>query len=143
VLQKHGTEKRIYYSSGDEIRFSLKIEDHFRKDHIIAVTDSGFQFHYHFIRFEEIDRVDIRGKKWGNFNWNSAGLMVQIAGLGYIAIDTFNKTVVQGEAFEFDKTLWITGGSIFLAGTAMRFLQPRKIMLGGKYGFVYLEIPDR
>ena len=142
VLQKHGTGKRIYYTPGDEIRFSLQGEDHFRKDHIIAVIDSGFQFHYHFIGYEEIRTVDIRGKRWGSFDWNSAGLKVQIVGVGYIAIDTFNKTVVQGNTFEFDNTLWITGGSIFLAGTLMRFLKPRKIRTGGKYGFVYLEVPD-
>ncbi len=141
ILQKSGTGKEIYFKSGDEIRYQLKNEDHFRKDHIISVSDSGFQFHYYQILYHEVAKVDIKGKAWGNFNWNKLGMVVQIAGLGYIVIDTFNTTVVQGGDFEFDQNLWLTGGAIFLTGTALRFAQPKKITLGGRYRFRYLDLP--
>jgi hypothetical protein len=141
ILEKTGTDKKIYFKSGDEIRYKLKNEDHFRRGHIISVSDSGFQFHYHLILFREIEKVDIRGKRWGNFDWNKTGLFVQIAGIGYIALDTFNSTVVQGETYEFDQSVWVTGGAIFLAGTALRFTKPKKIKLGGRYKFRYLDLP--
>jgi hypothetical protein len=141
ILEKSGTEKKVYFKSGDEIRYQLKGEDHFRRGNIISVSDSGFQFHYNQILFREIEKVDIKGKRWGNFNWNKTGLLIQIAGLGYIAIDAFNSTVVQDASYEFDQSVWITGGTIFLVGTALRFTKPKKIKLGGRYKFRYLNLP--
>lgn len=141
ILQKSGSQKEIYFKSGDKIRYQLKTDDHFRRDHIISVSDSGFQFHYYQVLFRDIAKVDIKGKRWGNFSWDKIGLIVQIAGVGYIVIDTFNRTVVQGNSFEFDEAVWITGGAMFLAGTAMRFAQPKRIKLGGRYRFRYLNLP--
>lgn len=141
VLHKIGSSKEIRYKSGDEIRFKLKNEDHYRRDHIISVSDTALHFHYSSISFLEIDKIDIRGKRFNTFNWKTIGTAFQIAGVGYVAIDSFNRTVVQGDTFEFDETVWITGGILVGVGTLIKLSQPKKVKLGLNYKLRYFEMP--
>jgi len=141
VLHKVGTSKEIRFKSGDEIRFRLKGEDHFRRDYIISISDSALHFHYHTVSFIEIDKVDIRGRRFNTFNWKGVGTALQIAGIGYVAIDSFNKTVVQGDSFDFEEPVWITGAILAGTGTLIKLAQPRKVKLGPKYKMRYFEMP--
>lgn len=133
--------KQIYYKSGEIIRYKLKTEDHFRKSAIISVTDTAMKIKNYIIGYDEIDKIDIRGKSTGTFNWSRLGGYMQIAGIAYIAIDQFNKTVVQGNPWEFESDVWITGAIIFAGGTILRIIDPRKVKIGTKYKIKYLIIP--
>jgi len=133
--------KQIYYKSGDAIRYKLKLDDHFRKGTILSVMDTAMQFRNYIIGFREIDKIDIRGKNTGTFNWHQVGVYTQIAGVGYIVLDQFNKTVVQGSPWEFESDVWITGALIFAGGTFLRLAEPRRIKIGTKYRISYLVIP--
>ncbi len=140
VVEKTLTDKQIKYSSGDEISFKLKGENFFRTDHIVALNDSSIEFHYNNILYREISQVNIKGHRFTGLNIHSIGTYAQIAGIGYIVIDNFNKVVVQGQDAVFEKEVWIVGGIIFLGGTILKLLNPKKVKLGGKYRIRYMNL---
>ena len=134
------TDKQIKYSSGDDISFKLIGEDFFRTDHIVALNDSSLEFHYYQILYREIRQVNIKGHRFSGIDIHSIGTYAQIAGIGYIVIDNFNKIVVQGQDAVFEKEVWIVGGLIFLGGTILKLLSPNKVKLGGRYRIRYMNL---
>ncbi len=140
MLEKTGTNKKAIYKSGEEIKYKLKGEDHFRQDYIVSIKDSSIVFHYNKFNLEEIAEIDIRKKNFININLKSIGTMMQIAGASYIVIDQFNKTVVRDQQWEFDQDVWITGAVIFAAGTVVKFLHTKKFKVGGRYKLRIINI---
>ena len=140
VVEKTLSSKQIKYSSGDVITYKLKDEDFFRSDHIVALNDSSIEFHYNRVLYNEISQIDISGLRFGNMNFQGIGTYAQIVGIAYIAIDQFNQVVVRGEDASFNKGVWIAGGSIFLGGTILKLLSPKKVKLGGKYRIRYMNL---
>jgi hypothetical protein len=140
VVEKTLKSKQIKYSSGDEISYKLAGENFFRTNHIIALNDSSIEFHYNNIKYSEISQVNIKGKRFGNMDLYNIGKYTQIAGIGYILVDQFNKVVVQGQEAVFEEEVWIVGGLIFLGGTTLKLLSPKKVKLGGKYRIRYMNL---
>ena len=140
VVEKTLSNKQITYSSGDIISYKLKDEDFFRTDHIVALNDSSIEFHYNQILYDEISQVNIKGLRFSGVNYLSIGTYAQIAGIAYIAIDQFNQVVVRGEDASFNRGVWIAGGAIFLGGTVLKMLEPKKVKLGGKYRIRYMNL---
>jgi len=140
IVTKALSNKKIQYSSGDKISYKLKYEDFFRTDHIVALNDSSIEFHYNQILYTDISQIDVKGQNFTKFNYKSAGTKIQIVGIAYIAIDQFNQVVVHGEDASFNQGVWIAGGSIFLAGSIMKWIAPKKIKLGGKYTIKYINL---
>lgn len=140
LLEKTGTNKRTTFRSGDLIRYKLADEDHYRNDYIVSIKDSSLVFHYHKINIEEISEIDIRKKNFIDIDLEKVGSAMQIAGAGYVVLDNFNRYVVQGENYEFDNDVWITGGALIAIGTGVKFLKPRKFKVGGKYKLRIIDI---
>ncbi len=140
VVEKTLSDKQIIYSSGDKIIYKLKDEDYFRTDHIIALNDTAIEFHYNQIPYRDITHVNIKGKNFINLGFNSVGSKLQFAGIAIIAIDQFNQVVIRGEDASFNQGIWIIGGSIFLGGTILKWMHPRKLKLGGKYRIRYMNL---
>ena len=138
IIEKTLSSKHIKYLSGDNITYKLKGEDFFRTDHIIALNDSAIKFHYHQILFDEIEEVNIKGRRFTGINFRSLGSTFQIVGLGYIFIDQFNQVVVRSEDPSFNQSVLITGGLIFVGGSILKMTQPNKVKLGRKYRIRYL-----
>ena len=140
VLEKTLTNRSITYSSGDDITFKLKEEDFFRTNHIIALSDTAIEFHYYTVNYHEIDKVYMKHKQLSGFSTRKIGAYAQIAGLGYIAIDQFNQVVVRGEDPSFNDDVFFVGGLIFIGATILKFLEPRKVRVGGKYRLRYMNL---
>lgn len=140
MLDKSGTRKKTFFKSGDDIRYKLKGEDHFRQDYIVSIKDSSLIFHYNKININEISTIDIRNKNFIKFNLKQAGTLLQISGAMYIVLDQFNKNVVQGREWEFEDDVWITGAVLIAAGTGVKFLHPRKFKVGGRYNLRIINI---
>jgi len=140
VVEKTLSNKQITYSSGDIISYKLKDEDFFRTDHIVALNDSSIEFHYNQILYTEIAQINIKGHQFSGMNYLSIGTYAQIVGIAYIAIDQFNQVVVRGEDASFNQGVWIAGGAIFLGGTMLKLLSPKKVKLGGKYRIRYMNL---
>ena len=140
MLEKIGSNKKAIYKSGDEIKYKHIGENHFRQDNIVSIKDSSIVFHYNKIGLEEITEIDIRKKNFININLKSIGTKMQVAGAFYIVLDQFNKTVVQGNEWEFEQDVWITGAVLVAAGTVVKFLHPRKFKVGGRYKLHIINI---
>jgi len=140
VLEKTMTSRHVDYSSGDKLTFRLKGEDFFRTDHIIALNDTAIEFHYNSISYHEIEKINTKHRPFPGLGPRKLGTYAQVVGLAYIAIDQFNQVVVRGEDPSYnDEVVW-AGGIIFSVGTLMKFLEPRKIRLGGRYRLRYMSI---
>ena len=140
VLEKTLTDRSVTYSSGDDITFKLKEEDFFRTNHIIALNDTAIEFHYYSVNYLEIEKVYMKRKRLSGFNLRQLGTYAQIAGLGYIAIDQFNQVVVRGEDPSYNEDVFFVGGCLFIGGTVLKFLEPRKVRVGGKYRLRYMNL---
>lgn len=140
VVEKTLSNKNITYSSGDVITYRLKDEDFYRTNHIVALNDTAIEFHYNNILYTDISHIDIKEKNLSKINKRSVGTKVQIAGIAYIAIDQFNQVVVRGEEASFNQGVWIAGGSIFLAGSLLKWVSKKKLPIGGKYRIRYMNI---
>jgi len=140
VLEKTLTDRSVTYSSGDDITFKLKEEDFFRTNHIVALSDTAIEFHYYSVNYLEIDKIYLKNKRLSGFSPRQIGNYAQIAGLGYIAIDQFNQVVVRGEDASFNEGVFLVGGLIFAGGTVLKFLDPRKVRVGGKYRLRYMNL---
>ena len=115
VVEKTMSNKQITYGSGDNITYKLKEEDFFRTNHIVALNDSSIEFHYNNILYRDISQVSIKGHRFTGFD-------------------------VRGEDASFNDGVWIAGGSIFLAGTILKWASPKKVRLGGKYRIRYMNL---
>lgn len=133
VISKAGTEREVWYSAGDEIRFRLHGEDHFRRSTIRSVSDTGLVFQHFSIGFSEIEVVDLQGRRFAMFPFRSVGSMLIYGGVGFIAIDWFNQQVVQGNKYEVSEGLLIAGAAAVAAGGTLLLLEPKKLRLKGKY----------
>ena len=140
VLEKTLSDRAVIYRSGDKITFRLKGEDFYRTNHIIALNDSSIEFHYYSVNYLEIDKIYLKRQRLSGFSLRMIGTYSQIAGLGYIAIDQFNQVLVRGEDPTFNDEVFIVGGLIFVSGTLLKFLEPRKIRVGGKYRLRYMNL---
>jgi len=140
AIEKTLSNKQVTYSSGDEIRFKLRGEKFYRTDHIIALNDSAIEFHYNIIPYKDISHVNVKGKTFINLGFNSVGGKLQFAGIAIIAIDQLNQVLVRSEDASFNKGIWIIGGSIFLGGTILKWMHPKKLKLGGKYRIRYMNL---
>jgi hypothetical protein len=132
VLERVGKGQHIAYEAGDEIRYQLTFEDHFRKGIIASLGDNEIQFQHFSIHTDSIAAVDIRGRRFNKLNTYSLGAKLQFAGVGYILIDQFNTAVVQGNEFSLNTGVLVAGGSIFAAGTLLRILHKKKFKPGGR-----------
>ncbi|MDZ7604937.1 MAG: hypothetical protein U5K79_04970 [Cyclobacteriaceae bacterium] len=140
VLEKTLTDRSVTFSSGDDITFKMKEEDFFRTNHIIALNDTAIEFHYYSVNYLEIDKVYLKHKRLSGFSPRQIGNYAQIAGLGYIAIDQFNQVLVRGEDASYNADVFLVGGLIFVGGTVLKFLEPRKVRVGGKYRLRYMNL---
>ena len=140
VVEKTLSNKQITYSSGDKISYKLKKEDFFRTNHIVALNDSSIEFHYTQIPYKSIAQVNIRGKRFSGIDYYNIGTYAQIVGIAYIAIDQFNQVVVRGEVASFNEGVWVAGGLVFLGGTILKWIAPKKIKLGGNYRIRYMNL---
>ena len=129
VLERSGSKKDTNFKIGETMRFKLNSEKFYRKDQIVNLEDSTIEFKGYKVYLNEIEKIDISKKRFSGFNFNEIGKLIQIAGAGYVVLDQFNKYVVQGQQWEFEQDVWITGGILFGTGTILRLLHPKRFTI--------------
>jgi hypothetical protein len=145
LLHKAGSNKSAVFYEGEEIRYKMKGEDHFRRAHIAGLRGDTIRFHYQKVSLAEIEVVDIRGKNFQKFSWSSAGDKVIVAGAVYMLADYVNQELIQDDAGGVSEATFVAGGSIIAAGIIMKFLKQRYFRTGGRniLEIVNLRRPDR
>jgi hypothetical protein len=133
LLQKAGSQKQVIFEEGEEIRYKVKGEDHFRKDFIVGLNGDRIVFHYQEVMLSDIEVIDIRQKEFGTFNLSSGGSKVIIAGSLYIIADYVSQTLIREEEGGLSGSTYAVGGGIIAVGILMKLAKKKKFRPGGRY----------
>jgi len=136
VLEKMGTKKRYEYFPDDQLTFKIVDEEHFRKDRIVALSDSSILFASGRVPLKEIERIKPPASSW----MAATGGTLVIAGIGYYLIDTFNQTVIAGNKYSNDEAVLRT--SLILAGTGAGLIlfSTKKVKLNNNWRIRMVDI---
>ncbi len=143
LLQKAGTQKRVIFLEGDEIRYKLRGDDQFRRNYILGLRKDTIRFHYHEVALAEIEVIDIRRKGFQNFHFDSGGNKVIIAGLLFLTADVINKELIQDEPGGISGQTFAITGAIVGAGVLIKLLEKRKFRPGGRYIIDIIDLRNR
>ena len=125
VLEKMGTKKRHEYFTGDEIIFKLSDDDFFQKDEIVGIGNGEIFFATGPVQLIDLEKISLSNRKR---TMKGTGTTLVVAGLGYMIIDLFNKTITEGEVY-IDPKVARTTGIIAGTGLVMVALSKKRISL--------------
>jgi len=125
VLEKMGTKKRYEYYVGEQIIFQLKSDSFFQRDEIIGLGDSSIVFSSGPVSLHSIEKISLSNKK---LPLKGIGTSLVTAGLGYMIIDLFNKTIRDGDVY-FDGKVARSAGIIAGTGFTMIAIANKKVSL--------------
>ena len=125
VLEKTGTKKRHEYYSGDEIIFKLNDEDGFRSDEILSFQNAAIIFESGSVPLKDIEKVSLSNK---SSPWKGIGGSLIVAGLGYMLIDLFNKTISSGDVY-IDEKVARSAGILVASGFLLKAVGNKRVSL--------------
>lgn len=131
IIAKRASPAKYVFYEGDEIRFKLKGEKFWNKALIQGLGEDFIRLHYTTIKLSEIEAIDISSVGGGHFLKLVSGIAIT-AGVGFAAIDQFNRTVVDGEPGVDEKTMIIAGGLV-ASGVILNLLRRKKVKVGGRF----------
>lgn len=132
LLRKVGRPYIITYNEGDYIRFKLKGERFFTKALIQGFEKGHIQFHYFRIKLDEIAEVDVSDKNFTVFSYRSGPGKLVTAGVGYLVLDQFNQTAIQGESFGISSQTAIVATSLTASGFLLKAIQKKRFKMKNK-----------
>ena len=136
VLEKMGTKKRHEFYAGDEIIFMLKEEKFFRKDEIVGLGKGEIFFETGPVPLKDIVKVSLSNRRG---LLRGTGTTLVIGGLGYMALDLFNKTITGGEVY-VDEKVARTAGIIAGTGLGMILISRKKVSLKNNWRLRIVDI---
>lgn len=143
LLKKAGTQKEVVFYEGDEIRFRIRGEDHYRRALIQGLRIDTVRFHYFEVAIRDIEVIDIRGHRYQHFHFASAGSKVIAAGMLFLAGDYVNQKLIQDEPGGLSTQTWAIAGSIVGAGLILKLFQKRRFRPGGRYIIDIIDMRPR
>lgn len=127
LVVKKRNKSKLVYETGDQLKFKVKGEKHWRKQLIVGFTEKGIRFHYFGIGLSDIEQIAIPVE---DRNYGIPNVLIH-AGIGFFVIDQFNQTVVSGEEFDPNQSTVIVALAGVGAGCLWKFLKRRKFNIDG------------
>jgi hypothetical protein len=127
VVRKKGSTRKYEYFVGSQIVYKQKGYDVFFTDRISEFADSTLILDDNIIRISQIAEIDLR-----NANSNRAPILrtsedlLPALGIGLMAIDLFNNSIVDGNDFSLDRSTTITSGILIATGYGMKLARRKK-----------------
>jgi hypothetical protein len=118
--------KRIKFFPGDEIRFKMKNDHTLYKGEITVLGDSSFDIEGMNVPLKIVTRIYVDK---GNFLTKDIASFLFDAGVGFIILNTLNNALNNITPI-LDKRAVIIGGSLALAGEAMRLSAKKRYRIG-------------
>ena len=143
ILMKAGTSKQVVFLEGDEIRYKLSGEDHFRKNLIVGLRRDTIRFHYHDVALSELEVIDIRHKGFQNFHYSSGGTKVIMAGLLFLAGDYVSQKLIRDEDGPLSSGTYAISGTIIGVGLLMKLIEKKKFRPGGRFIIDIIDMRPR
>ncbi|MFT6055696.1 MAG: NADH:ubiquinone oxidoreductase subunit K [Roseivirga sp.] len=139
VARKKGSSRKYEYFVGSQIVYRQKGYDVFFEDRIAEFADSTLILNDNIILLSQIEEIDIR-----NASTNRAPILRSIEsilpsiGIGLMAIDIFNHTIVDGQDFSLDQSTTATATTLISVGYAMKIMRRKKLDLTNPKFEIYI-----
>jgi hypothetical protein len=130
TLRKKGSTRKYQFFRGNNITYKMEGMDEFFTDRITDFADSTIILENNILLIEQLHEVDVR-----NANSNRPEILRQAEavlpgiGIGLMALDIFNHTVVDGNSLTLDKGVTTTSAVLVTTGFALRIMRRKTIKL--------------
>jgi len=130
LLRKKGSMRRYTFFKGSEMVYRMKGYDQFFTDRITDFADSTIILENNILLIEQLDVVDVRNARSNRSTIvrNAEGLL-PVAGVGLMALDIVNHSVIDGNEFSLDQRTTITAAAMVASGYALKFMRRKYIKL--------------
>lgn len=130
VLRKKGSKRKYEYVAGNTITYKQKGYDTYFTDRITDFADSTIILENNLITIDQIAEVNIENAFSNRKEILKLGEnYLPIIGVGLLAIDLFNHTVVDGNDFRLDQGVTTVSGILVATGLGLRLFRRKKIDL--------------
>lgn len=139
LLKRTNSLYQITIFEGEEIRFRLHGDKHYRQDHILGLKGNEIRFHYYSVNLDDIQSIDVRSRNPRSFFRSGPGKLI-FAGVALIGIDQLNQVVVRDEPAGVSTGIAIVSGSLIGAGILLKVID-RKYFRPGKKSIIRIVDP--
>ncbi len=130
TLRKKGSTRKYQYFRGSKITYKMKGYDQFFTDRITDFADSTIILENNIILVKQLYEVDIRNASSNRpAIWNAGETALPPIGIGLLALDIFNHSVIDGNEFSLDKGVTTTSAVLVTTGYALRIMRRKIIKL--------------
>lgn len=137
MIGKPGKPAKFEFEEGEMLRFRLQGEKHWNKGLIQGLHGDKIRLHYVTIDIQEIAAIDISDRGKGRFLATVSQIFL-IGGIGFSAIDQFNRTLVNNDPDIDEKSLLI-GGALASTGIFLKLIRKRTVRIGNGYSIKISE----
>ncbi|KYG82091.1 hypothetical protein EV198_2705 [Roseivirga ehrenbergii] len=139
VVRKKGSMRKYEYFVGSKIVYKQKGQEVFFTDRITEFADSTLVLDNNILHTSQITEIDVRGAESNRSKFLGASeTLLPTVGIGLMAIDLFNHTVVDGQKFSLDRSTTTTAGILMLTGYTMKIARRKKVDLTNPKFEVYI-----
>lgn len=130
ILRKKGSKRKYEYTVGSAFTYKQKGFDMYFTDRITDFADSTIIMENNLIALDQIETVDIQ-----NAYSNRAEILMMgevylpWMGVGLMAIDLINHTVVDGNDFSLDQGVTTVSAAMVVTGLGLKAVRRKKIKL--------------
>lgn len=130
TLRKKGSTRKYQYFRGSKITYKMKGYDQFFTDRITDFADSTIILENNIILVKQLHEVDIRNATNNRpAIWNAGETALPPIGIGLLALDIFNHSVIDGNDLSLDRGVTTTSAVLVTTGYALRIMRRKIIKL--------------
>jgi hypothetical protein len=133
LVSKRGGKHHLRYYQGQTIKFKLVGENYFNTCMITTLREEAIGCQGFFVHPLEIEEISIESSYQKGANLAQYGIILGIAGTGYLLIDNLNRSVVNGEPWRVDERVAAVSGGMLAGGASLFLLRKKKIKVGKKW----------
>ncbi|MFY0591251.1 hypothetical protein [Roseivirga sp.] len=139
VVRKKGSARRYEYRPGNYLVYLQKGNTQFFRDRITEFADSTIVLENNILRLNQIQTINV-SEAFSNRApiWRGVEDVLPIAGIGYLALDIFNDSVIDGNPISLDEGVTTTSGALVLTGFALKWMRRKKVDLTNPKFEVYI-----
>ena len=139
IARKKGTMRKYEYFVGSTIVYKQKGQEVFFTDRITQFGDSTLVLENNILLTNQIAVIDVRNADSNRSEFLMASeTLLPSLGIGLMAIDLFNHTIVDGNSFELDRSTTTTAGILLAAGYGLKIARRKKVNLTNPKFEVYI-----
>lgn len=130
IVRKIGSTRKFEYFAGDSFTYQQKGEPLYFTDIITELKDSLIVLENNIINISQIKAIDVRGAESNRPRiYRAAEVTLPTMGIGLLAIDLINNSIIEGNEFSLDGGTTSTAAVMVGTGLLLRTIRRKKIDL--------------